>query len=115
MKKSLYIWLTIAAGLALLTGVLMSGSGMMVPAEESAAVQTVDNSSCAEQCATSAAKYAGAKEASGGCPYTSACESGSKAVHASSKSGKCTYKTSDVKMAGEVNAEDEQPALTSVE
>jgi hypothetical protein len=115
MKRSLYIWLTIAAGLVLLTGVLVSGSGMMSKTDEPVAIKKVDNSSCAEKCAASAVKYASTKEAPGSCPYTSACASGANAVHASTNSGKCTYTKSDVKMAKEVNSDNEQPALTSVE
>lgn len=118
MKRSLYIWLSVLAGVVLLSGLLISNTVMEKKVEKAATISKVDNNGCASSCdAVSKAGYAQTKEASSkSCPYVSSCCSGSNAVHASSsgKSG-CTYKSTGVKMAQKSTAKDEQPALTSVE
>lgn len=118
MKRSFYIWLSVLAGVVLLSGLLVSNTVMEKKAEKAAAISKVDNNGCASSCDdASKASYAQTKEASSkSCPYTSSsCGSSSNAVHASTAKSGCTYESSEAKMAQKNTAKEEQPALTSVE
>lgn len=118
MKRSLYIWLSVLAGVVLLSGLLISNTVVEKKVEKAATISQVDNNGCASSCdEATKASYAQTKEASSkSCPYASSCCSGSNAAHASSasKSG-CTYKSSEAKMAQTNTTNEDKPALTSAE
>lgn len=118
MKRSIYIWLSVLAGVVLLSGLLISNTVVEKKVEKATTISQVDDNGCASSCDdASKASYAQTTEASSkSCPYASSCGSSSNAVHASSgsKSG-CTYKSSEVKMAKENTTKEEEPALTSAE
>lgn len=117
MKKSLYIWLSVLAGVVLLSGLLISNTVVEKKVEKAATISKVDNNGCASSCDdASKASYTQTKEASSkSCPYASSCGSSSSAVHASSGKSGCSYESSEAKMAQKNTTKEEQPALTSVE
>lgn len=121
MKKSLYIWIPVIAGVVLLSGVVLSSSDMWCSGEGKAvAAKAVNNSSCPVPCDESSAKVAAASQASAkDYSYAGGCCGESKTVQASARGASCPAKPSKaaaVTMASsEQSQEEAQPALTSVE
>ncbi|NIW79680.1 MAG: hypothetical protein GWN16_09560 [Calditrichae bacterium] len=135
MKKSGYIWLGVVVLIALLSGVVISNTGILCDGAEKAGVMNASNSCSVDKENANKAVFTGTAKANskGECPYLSSYDksktAAARAAHgcdenkaelmqASQDCGSCPYKQNKSRAAmakKEAPDKDKEVALTSIE